>query len=137
MVFNGFKEKTRVLLVDDDSALLKSTKEILESKYNYDIETATSANLALNVLSKKKFDIILCDIQMPEKDGFKFLTELRMSGNSIPFIVFTVTDNKETVVKALQLGANFLVGKYGDPEVVFSTLKKCIDEAIKSSKNRA
>ncbi len=63
-------------------------------------------------------------------DGLEFLKALRESGNNVPFIVFTVTEDKETALKAFNLGANGFVGKSGDPEVVFSTLKRCIDESL-------
>jgi DNA-binding NarL/FixJ family response regulator len=67
---------------------------------------------------------------MPGLDGFQFLKQLREKGNNIPFVVFTVTDNKETALKAYRLGANGFVGKFGKPDLVFSTLIKFITNAV-------
>jgi len=120
----------RVLFVDDDSQLLETAKKCLNLQCTYDIELASSADEALEKMIQKEYDVIICDIQMPVTDGFEFLKTLRNSGNKIPFIVFTVTEDKETALKAFRLGANGFVGKYGKPEIVFSTLKRCIDEAV-------
>ncbi|MHC3129584.1 MAG: response regulator [Candidatus Bathyarchaeota archaeon] len=69
---------------------------------------------------------------MPLTDGFEFLKALRNSDDNVPFIVFTVTEDKETALKAFKLGANAFVGKSGDPEAVFSTLQRCIEKSVNS-----
>jgi CheY-like chemotaxis protein len=126
------KAQTRVLLVDDDVEFMKSAKQCLNLHGKYDIETAFSVDEALEKMRQKETDVIVCDIQMPLIDGFEFLKSLRENGNNIPFIVFTVTENKETALKAFTLGANGFVGKYGDPEIVFSTLQRNIDKSVNS-----
>ena len=126
------KEQTKVLLVDDDVEFMKSAKQCLQLQGNYNIETAFSVDEALDKMTQKEADVIVCDIQMPVTDGFEFLKTLRESGNKVPFIVFTVTENKETALKAFSLGANGFVGKYGDPEIVFSTLQRCIEKSVKT-----
>jgi CheY-like chemotaxis protein len=126
------KEQTKVLLVDDDIEFMKSAKQCLQLQGNYNIETAFSVDEALDKMTKRETDVIVCDIQMPVTDGFKFLKTLRESGNKVPFIVFTVTENKETALKAFSLGANGFVGKYGNPEIVFSTLQRCIEKSVKT-----
>jgi len=124
------KEHTKILFVDDDTDFLKSAKTCLKMQGNFDIELAFSADEAKKKMKHNRPDAIVCDVRMPLTNGFEFLKALRESGNNIPFIVFTVTDNKETALKAFNLGANGLVGKAGDPEVVFSTLKRYIEKAV-------
>jgi CheY-like chemotaxis protein len=111
---------------------MKSAKQCLKLQGNFDIDAASSVNEALEKMTKKETDVIICDIQMPIKDGFEFLRTLRKSGNKIPFIVFTVTEDKETALKAFNLGANGFVGKYGNPEFVFFTLQRCIEKSVKN-----
>ena len=79
-----------------------------------------------------KPDAIVCDYQLPVTYGFEFLNSLRATGNNVAFIVFSLTDDKETALKAFKLGANGFFGKYGDPKVVFSTLQRCIEKSVKS-----
>ena len=126
------KEQTKVLLVDDDVEFMKSAKQCLQLQGNYNIETAFSVDEALDKMTQKEADVIVCDIQIPVTEGVEFLKTLRESGNKVPFIVFTVTENKETALKAFSLGANGFVGKYGDPEIVFSTLQRCIEKSVKT-----
>jgi CheY-like chemotaxis protein len=126
------KEQINILFVDDDKEFLKSAKRCLNLQGNFDIEAAFSVNEALEKMKKKKPDAIVCDILMPLTDGFEFLKALRDSEYDVPFIVFTVAEDKETALRAFNLGANGFVGKSGDPEVVFSTLQRCIEKAISS-----
>lgn len=132
MQIQNKKEHIKVLLVDDDVDFLKSAKQCLKLHGNYNLESAFSVDEALEKLTKKETDVIVCDIQMPHKDGFEFLKTLRESNNNVPFIVFTLTEDKEKALKAFNLGANGFVGKSGDPEIVFSTLQKCIEKSVKS-----
>jgi len=126
------KGQIKVLFVDDDKEFLKSAKRCLNLQGNFDIESAFSVDEALEKMKKKKPDAIICDIQMPLTDGFEFLKALRNSDDNVPFIVFTVTEDKETALKAFKLGANAFVGKSGDPEAVFSTLQRCIEKSVNS-----
>ena len=126
------KEQIKVLFVDDDKEFLKSAKQCLNLQGNFDIEAAFSVDEAMEKMKKKKPDAIICDIQMPLTDGFEFLKALRDSEYNVPFIVFTVTEDKETALKAFKLGANAFVGKSGDPEAVFSTLQRCIEKSVNS-----
>lgn len=124
------KKRIKVLFVDDDIELLKSAKQCLNVQGNFDVESASSADEALEKMTKKKPDAIICDINMPSTNGLEFLKSLRESGNNVPFIVFTITEDKEKALEAFNLGANGFVGKSGDPEVVFSTLKRCIEKSV-------
>jgi len=126
------KEQIKVLFVDDDKEFLKSAKQCLKLQGNFNIEAAFSVDEAMEKMKKKKPDAIICDIQMPLTDGFEFLKALRDSKYNVPFIVFTVTEDKETALKAFKLGANAFVGKSGDPEAVFSTLQRCIKKSVNS-----
>jgi CheY-like chemotaxis protein len=83
------KSKIRVLHVDDEPALLKVAKQCLELQGPFQVDTAASVEEALNQLKEKEYDVLVSDYLMPGKDGLEFLEELRKSGNSIPFILFT------------------------------------------------
>jgi DNA-binding NtrC family response regulator len=109
----------RVLLVDDESGFLKTTKPILEMQGAFQVETATSVEEAAEKMKKEEYDVVVSDYQMPGKDGLQFLKELRKKGNSIPFIVFTGKGREEIAIKALNLGAAGYFNKYGEPEIVY------------------
>jgi CheY-like chemotaxis protein len=121
------KKKIIVLVVDDDSDLLNSVRDCLKFHGDFDVETALSCAEAFEKMEKKMPDVIVSDLQMPVTNGFEFLKMLRDKGNDIPFIVFTMNDKKEVALQAFHLGANGFIKKFGDPSLVFSQLKKCIE----------
>jgi len=120
------QERIHILHVDDDSSLLKIIKHCLEMEAPFQIETAMSVDEALTKLEKDKFDVVVADYQMPEKDGLEFLKELRVKGNTIPFIIFTGKGREEVAIKALNLGADQYLNKSGDPETVYCELAHAI-----------
>ena len=111
---------------------MESARDCLKLEGNFDIETAMSCAEAFEKMEEKTPDVIVSDVQMPITNGFEFLKMLRDKGNSIPFIVFTMTDKKEVALQAFHLGANGFIGKYGDPSLVFSHLKKCIESVTEN-----
>ena len=129
-------EETRihVLYVDDEVGLLKAAKRILELQGSFHVETVLSVEEAMEKMEARRFDVIVSDYIMPGKDGLEFLRELRESGNSIPFIVFTGKGREIVAIKALNLGADQYVNKIGNPETVYSELAHGIRTAVKGKK---
>ena len=126
------KKHIKLLFVDNDVDFLKCAKGCLNVHGDYDVDSAFSVVEALEKMTKQEIDVIICDINVPVIDGLQFLKALRAQNNNIPFIVLTISQDKEKALSAFNLGANGFVGKSGDPEVVFSTLHRCIDKATTS-----
>jgi signal transduction histidine kinase len=124
----------RVLYVDDEPGLLELTKLFLESDGSFVVDTLTSACEALACLKTKRYDAILSDYQMPEMDGIGFLKQLRASGDTIPFIIFTGKGREEVVIEALNNGADFYLQKGGDPKSQFAELSNKIQYAVSRKK---
>jgi len=116
------RKKMRVLHVDDDSPFLKVAKQCLEIGGEFEIDTASSVDEAFEKMRTKAYDAVVSDYQMPDKDGLDFLKELRQSGNTVPFIMFTGKGREEVAVKALNLGANQYLNKTGEPGLFSSSL---------------
>ena len=128
------KEYIRVLHVDDEESLLKVAKECLQMEGSFEVETAVSVEDALKKLGKEKFDVVVCDYQMPGKDGLAFLKELRDNNNDIPFIMFTGRGREEVAIKALNYGADQYLNKSGDPGTVYGELAHSIRKAAERKK---
>jgi PAS domain S-box-containing protein len=131
----GLSEKIRVLLVDDDSGFLKITKQCLEMGQDLLVDTALSVDEALTKLEMEKYDVVVSDYQMPEKDGLEFLKDLRRRGDTIPFVMFTGKGREEVAIKALNLGANQYLNKIGETETVYAELAHSITEMAKVRKS--
>ncbi|MDG6223516.1 MAG: response regulator [Candidatus Bathyarchaeota archaeon] len=134
-MINTFKEKKyiKILFVDNDVDFLKSAQQCLELHGNYEITCAFSVAQALEIVTKKEIDIIISDMNMPITDGIEFLKTLRKNNNNIPFIVFTATEDKQKPIEAFSSGANGFIGKTGNPEIIFSTLNRCIEKSLQAT----
>ena len=93
-----------ILVIDDEQVILDAVKKICGSE-DYFVEQSPDAIDALDKLEKKKFDLILCDIMMPEIDGFKFLDEINHRKIDSPVIMTTGYSTVENAVNSLYKGA--------------------------------
>ncbi|MDE5864662.1 MAG: response regulator [Lachnospiraceae bacterium] len=102
---NTETEVTRkhVLVVDDNSLMLKVIKEHLRD--DYDVATAISGKIALRFLQSKKTDLILLDYEMPEEDGPTILGKIRAmdSVKDVPVLFLTGISEKAKIQKALSM----------------------------------
>jgi PAS domain S-box-containing protein len=119
-----------VLFVDDEPDLLGISKLYLECNGEFNVDTATSAKEAIGMLMERQYDAIISDYQMSGMDGIGFLKEVRTSGNTIPFILYTGRGREEVVIQALNEGADFYLQKGGDPKAQFAELTHKIQIAI-------
>jgi PAS domain S-box-containing protein len=124
-----------ILYVDDDLALLEVSKIFLEHSGQFSVDTIASASAAFTLLDSHVYDAIVSDYQMPEMDGIEFLRNVRVSGNTIPFILFTGRGREEVVIQALNEGANFYLQKGGDPKSQFVELSHKIMSAIEHNRD--
>lgn len=96
---------THILIAEDDINLSTVLADYLQSK-GYVSETVNNGQEAWEMLSKKHFDILLTDINMPKMNGWQLLKNLRNSNNSIPVIVISVKSDREDIIKGYQLGCD-------------------------------
>jgi PAS domain S-box-containing protein len=122
--------------VDDDANFLSVAKQCLEMKADIEVESFQSVNEALEVLKNRKFDVIVSDYQMAEKDGLEFLNEIKALGIATPFILFTGKGRDEVAVKALNSGAFRYLDKRGDPEAAYAELASCIHQAARYARTQ-
>lgn len=116
----------RILLVDDEPDLLKVAKGFLEMEGQFLVDTASSAEEAVEKMKEETFEAVVSDYQMPGKDGLEFLKELRRRGDAVPFIMFTGKGREEVAIDALNLGADQYLNKTGNPVTVYGELAHAI-----------
>ncbi len=120
----------RILLVDDEPALLDVGKQFLEESGVFLVTVTDNAEEALFLLREQQFDAIVSDYQMPRMDGISLLQYLREMDSSTPFIIFTGRGREEVVIDALNSGADFYIQKTGGSVALFAELRKKIEYAI-------
>jgi len=124
-------DRIRILIVDDEPALLEIGKLFLEQSGEFSVDTVISAAEALDALTRKNYDAIVSDYQMPEMDGINFLKIIRTSDKIIPFIIFTGRSREEIVIDALNNGADFYLQKGGDTKSLYLELVHVIRQSVK------
>ena len=130
------KSVIRVLHVDDELGLLEVSKQILLMENNFEIDNVTSVAEAFKKMEQQKYDAIVSDYEMPQKNGLEFLKELREKNNQIPFILFTGRGREDVAVKALNLGADSYINKNGSIETVYCELADAINKTVERKKSR-
>jgi len=130
--FNQSDSLIRVLHVDDERGILKTTKEILELEESFQVESANSVDEALRRIKEKHFDVVISDYEMTEKNGLNLLSELRENRNTIPFILFTGKGREQVAIEALNLGADYYLNKSGKPETIYGELSHILKKVVQS-----
>ena len=95
---------SRILIIDDERAIRRTLKEILEFE-EFEVDEAENGKDGLSKALSKAYDIIFCDIKMPGIDGMEVLDELVKAKNESPVIMISGHGNIDTAVQAIKKGA--------------------------------
>jgi DNA-binding response OmpR family regulator len=126
----------RILLLDDEPAVLDITSAFLNRQEGFRVRTIDSVKGALMLLSEYPFDVIVADYELPDQDGISFLKQVRSSQSSIPFIFFTGRGSEDIAIDALNEGADFYLKK-GDGSVqVLTNLQGIYKKLSKKEESR-
>ncbi len=98
------KQKRSIIIVDDDPSILALVSRALERE-GYEITTAASGDEASEKTSKKKFDLMFLDMNMPGLNGMDVLTIMASRNTDIPIVMLTVVDDLDAEIEAFKRGA--------------------------------
>ena len=116
----------QILLIDDERAIRRALKEILEFE-NCQVEEAESGSQALQILGQKTFDLIFSDIKMPQMDGIELLEQIKKIGIDTPVVMISGHGTVETAVGAIKLGAFDFIEKPLDLNRILVLLRQVKD----------
>ncbi len=125
----------KILIVDDERFIRSSMKELLEME-KYTVETAENGLDAIRMAESEKYDIIFCDIKMPEMDGVEVLTKLVADGVETPIIMISGHGDIETAVDCMRRGAFDFIEKPFDLNRILITVKNASDKAALVKENK-
>lgn len=116
----------KVLVVDDFATMRRILRNILKQLGFTNISEADDGKTALKELQKEKYDLVLCDWNMPEMSGLELLTTIRSDDQlkDLPFVMVTAEAQKENIVAAVKAGVNNYVVKPFNAETVNEKLNK-------------
>lgn len=113
----------KIFIIDDD---LKYISQITKILSDYDLKVGFSVNAqdALDILATTSYDLIILDINMPRMNGFDVLKELKSSKTTklIPVLMSSSDSDKESVLKAINLGADDYILKPVEEELLVNKM---------------
>jgi DNA-binding NarL/FixJ family response regulator len=114
-----------ILVVDDHVLIREALRGVLkELKGDAVVLEASNCNQALQAIAEHpNLDLVLLDLNLPDRDGFSMLTELGERYPAISVVVLSAQQDRNSVVKALDLGALGFIPKSGQREVMLSALQ--------------
>lgn len=127
-------ENKKLLIVDDDPAFNEMlTNYLLRNKF--EVESAHSAQSALELLKKTKFDLVLTDFKLPRMNGLELIERIKKDQAHTPVILITNYSDIRTAVQSIKLGAYEFITKPVNPDELLKTIEKALESSKKSTTN--
>lgn len=128
----------KIFCIDDDQAILKFLSIILRNA-GHDVIKASNGQEALDMMPSFTPDIIICDIEMPDMNGFQFLELLRKEHHElddIPFIFMSARDDIRDLITGLELGADDYLNKPVNKEYLMAKVKAFLRQASRMQEKK-
>ena len=120
----------RILIVDDEEVIRKFLRIHL-TKLGYEVTEAEDGQKAIEKIGEGKFDLIICDVMMPNKNGWEVAKEVKSTPDlsNIPIILLTAKNDDADMFKGYGLGANYYMTKPFTKDQLLYGLKLMFEEA--------
>ena len=107
-----FKSKTKVLLIDDNYDHLAGVSELVSSEGMFNVvATSTNATMGMSLIKKYHPDVVIMDMNMPEKNGLEAIQEIEKMNLGVRVLVLSGYDDSDLIFRAMKLGAKGYVLK--------------------------
>lgn len=117
----------KILVIDDEASIRETLKEILEYE-GHKVQVAEEGETALMMFQKVQYDVVLCDIKMPNMDGLEVLAKLQEHRHETPVIMISGHGNIDTAVESIKKGAYDFIEKPLDLNRLLVTVKNALDK---------
>ena len=124
----------KILIIDDQKAIRNTLKEILEYE-KHAVYVAEDGKIGLQMTIENNYDLIFCDIKMPNLDGIEFLKKVMEEKIISPVIMISGHGDIETAVQTLKIGAYDYIEKPLDLNRVLSSVKNAFDNRLLKKEN--
>src|SRR5215469_6390638 len=128
-------DREKVLVVDDEEAIREVVTTLLAAQ-GYHTVACPNGRLALDTFHKDTFDLVLSDIVMPEMDGLKLLSELRMDDPDVPVIMVTAMHDIAIALEAIRAGAYDYILKPFEKDQLYLSVRRALEHRRLVIENR-
>ncbi len=119
---------SKILIIEDEEPIRRVLKRILlEENNQFVIAEAKDGKEGLAALLAEDYDLILCDIKMPNKDGLEVLQAAKDQGILTPFIMLTGHGNIQTAVESMKIGAYDFIPKPPDLNRLLISVRNALE----------
>lgn len=125
----------RLLIIDDETSIRRTLREILEYE-KYQVDDAATGMDGITMIQEQEYDVILCDIKMPQMDGLETLESIRQLTDA-PVIMISGHGTIETAVEAIKKGAYDYISKPPDLNRLLITLRNALDKSHLMTETKA
>ncbi|TKG91165.1 sigma-54-dependent Fis family transcriptional regulator [Puteibacter caeruleilacunae] len=119
---------SKVLVVDDQRSIRNTLKDILEYE-SYQVDLSENGFDAFEKVKENDYEIILCDIKMPEMDGIELLQKIVEIKPDVPVVMISGHGNIDTAVEAIKKGAYDFIEKPLDLNRILITIRNAMDKS--------
>jgi len=128
---------SKILIIEDESAIRNVIQNILqEEDKNYKVDVAEDGEIGLNKIKETDYDLIICDIKMPKKDGVEVMEESLEFNPDLTFVMISGHGDIDTAVDCIKKGAFDYISKPPDLNRFLSTVRNALDRKVLLTKNR-
>jgi two-component system nitrogen regulation response regulator NtrX len=117
----------KILIIDDERAIRNSLKEILTDE-GYDVDVAEDGTVALEMVDKDKYNVIFCDIKMPNMSGIEVLDKFNEEGIEAAVVMISGHGDIDTAVECIKKGAFDFIQKPLDLNRILITIKNATEK---------
>ena len=125
-----------ILAVDDEKDMTRLLQRTLEPEIDCRVTPAFSGQMALEILGQASFDLMICDIRMPEMDGFELLETVRVKYPDLTVVMLTAFGNIESAVSAVKKGAYDFIPKPFEQDEILFRIKKALERSLLIKENK-
>lgn len=118
---------SRILVIDDERAIRNTLKEILEFE-KHEVDIAEEGISGVEMFKANSYDVVLCDIKMPQMDGIEVLEKLQEHSVETPIIMISGHGNIDTAVESIKKGAYDFIEKPLDLNRLLITIRNATDK---------
>ncbi|MBR9832201.1 sigma-54-dependent Fis family transcriptional regulator [bacterium] len=118
-----------ILIIDDERPIRSAMRDILEYE-KYKVDEAEDGAIGIEKVAANKYDLVLCDIKMPKKDGLEVLTHILENHPEVPVVMISGHGTIETAVDAIKQGAFDYIAKPLDLNRLLITVRNALDKGV-------
>lgn len=122
-----------ILLIEDDLPFGKMIQSFL-TRNNYHVTSALNGATAIQLCKDQNFDVVLCDLRLPDTNGIDLMTQIKSNNPKLPFILMTGYADVSSAVSAIKKGATDYISKPFVPEEVLLIIANALQSENQSNK---